>query len=186
MDMWIWVVFALLAVVAIAIVVWASVRARRSKQLREGFGPEYERVVDEAGDKREAERELQARQERHDEFDIHPLAAGAQARYSSEWRTVQERFVDEPDTAVRDADRLVQQVMAERGYPVEEDFERRADDLSVDYPELVENFRKGNRLWSDYEAGNAGTEDLRQAMVHYRALFEELLEEEPAREGTRR
>jgi hypothetical protein len=186
MDTWVWVVLALLALVAIAIVVWAAGRARRSKQLKEGFGPEYERVVDEAGDKREAERELQARRERYEEFDIRPLAAGARTRYSEEWRAVQERFVDEPDTAVRDADRLVQQVMAERGYPVEDDFERRADDLSVDYPELVENFRKGNRLWSDYEAGNGGTEDLRQAMVHYRSLFEELLEEEPAREETRR
>jgi hypothetical protein len=186
METWVWVVLALLVVAAIAIVVWASARARRSKQLREGFGPEYERVVEEAGDKREAERELEARRERHEEFDIRPLAAGARTRYAEEWRRVQEQFVDEPDAAVRDADRLVQQVMADRGYPVEDDFERRADDLSVDYPELVENFRKGNHLWSDYEAGNAGTEDLRQAMVHYRSLFEELLEEEPAREGSRR
>jgi hypothetical protein len=186
MDTWGWVVLALLALVAIAIVVWVSAQARRSKQLQEGFGPEYERVVDEAGDKREAERELQARRERYEEFDIRALAPGARSRYAEQWRAVQERFVDEPDSAVRDADRLVQQVMEERGYPVDDDFERRADDLSVDYPELVENFRKGNRLWTDYEAGNADTEDLRQAMVHYRALFEELLEEEPAREGTRR
>jgi len=185
MDAWVWIVLALLAVVAIAIVAWVATRARRSKQLREGFGPEYERVVDEAGDKREAERELQARRERYEEFDIRPLAPGARTRYAEEWRAVQERFVDEPDSAVRDADRLVQQVMAERGYPVEDDFERRADDLSVDYPELVENFRKGNRLWTDYEAGNADTEDLRQAMVHYRSLFEELLEEEPAHQESR-
>jgi hypothetical protein len=186
MDTWVWIVLALVALVAIGLVAWAAVRARRSKQLREGFGPEYERVVDEAGDKSEAERELQARRERHDEFDIRPLAPGARTRYAEEWRTVQERFVDEPDAAVRDADKLVQQVMSDRGYPVDDDFERRADDLSVDYPELVENFRKGNRLWSDYEAGSAGTEDLRQAMVHYRALFEELLEEEPARQESRR
>ncbi len=186
MDTWVWVVLALLALAAIAIVGWAATRARRSKQLREGFGPEYDRVVDEAGDKGEAERELKARRERYEEFDIRPLAAGARSRYAEEWRAVQERFVDDPDVAVRDADRLVQQVMAERGYPVEDDFERRADDLSVDYPELVDNFRNAHRLWSDYEAGDAGTEDLRQAMVHYRSLFDELLEEEPAREEARR
>jgi len=186
MDTWMWIALALVAVAAIGIVVAATVQVRRSKQLREGFGPEYDRVVEEAGDKREAERELEARRERHDEFDIRPLAAGARSRYSAEWRAVQERFVDEPDEAVREADRLVQQVMADRGYPVEDDFERRADDLSVDYPELVENLRKGQRLWRDYEAGSAGTEDLRQAMVHYRSLFEELLEEQPAHETTRR
>src|SRR5918998_6054061 len=103
MDTWVWIVLALLAVVAIAVVAWAASRARRSKQLREGFGPEYERVVDEAGDKREAERELQARRERYEEFDIRRLAPGARTRYSEEWRGVQERVVGEPAPAVPDA-----------------------------------------------------------------------------------
>lgn len=186
METWMWVVLAVIAAVAIAAVAFAATRARRSKELKETFGPEYERVVDEAGDQREAERELEARRERLEEFDIRPLSPGARARYVEEWRVVQERFVDEPATALRDADRLVEQVMAERGYPTDDDFERRADDLSVDYPELVENLRRGQRLWMDYEAGKAGTEDLRQAMVHYRSLFEDLLAEERVREEARR
>jgi len=98
---------------------------------------------------------------------------------------VQGRFVDEPDAAVRDADRLVQQVMAERGYPVADDFERRAADVSVDYPDVVENFREGHRLVNEHEAGDSGTEPLRQAMVHFRSLFDELLAEEPVHEEAR-
>src|SRR5918992_5850470 len=106
METWVWVVLALLVVAAIAIVVWASARARSSKQLREGFGPEYERVVDEAGDKREAERELQARRERYEEFDIKPLAPGARTRYAEEWRGGQEGVVGEADSPVRGAGRV--------------------------------------------------------------------------------
>lgn len=185
METWMWVVLVVIAAAAVAIVALVAWRARKSKQLQESFGPEYDRVVEEAGDRREAERELEARQERLEEFDIRPLPPGAAARYAEEWRAVQERFVDEPSTALRDSDRLVQEVMAARGYPVDDDFERRADDLSVDYPELVENLRGGQRLWMDYEAGNAGTEDLRQAMVHYRALFDDLLEEQRVSEEAR-
>ena len=185
MDTWLWIVIALVVIVALALLAWSTLRTRRSKQLQEGFGPEYERVIEETGDKKEAERELRERRERREELDIRPLAPDARTRYAAEWRAVQERFVDEPEEAVREADRLVQQVMAERGYPVEDDFERRAADVSVDHPDVVENFREGHRLARDHETGNAGTESLRQAMVHFRSLFEQLLEE-PAHEEAQR
>ncbi len=185
MDAWMWIVLAVI-VIAVLAVGWPALRSRRSKQLQEGFGPEYEHVVEETGDKRDAERELRERRDRREELEIRPLSAKARSRYTAEWRAVQERFVDEPDTAVRDADRLVQQVMAERGYPVDEDFERRAADVSVDYPDVVENFREGHRLVDEHEAGDAGTESLRQAMVHFRSLFDELLDEEPIHEEARR
>jgi hypothetical protein len=185
MEAWMWVVLAVLAV-AVLVLGWAAMRSRRSKQLQEGFGPEYERVIEETGDKRDAERELRERQDRREELDIRPLGPEARERYAHEWQLVQARFVDEPDAAVRDADRLVQEVMADRGYPVAGDFERRAADVSVDYPDVVENFREGHRLVDAHEAGESGTEPLRQAMVHFRSLFDELLAEEPVHEEARR
>lgn len=186
MDAWIWIVLAFVAVAVLAAVTWPAMRSRRSKQLQEGFGPEYEHVVEETGDKRDAERELKERRDRREELEIRPLDAEARERYADEWQTVQGRFVDEPDAAVRDADKLVQRVMAERGYPVADDFERRAADVSVDYPDVVENFREGHRLVDEHEAGDSGTEPLRQAMVHFRSLFDELLAEEPVHEEATR
>jgi hypothetical protein len=184
MDAWMWIVLALvvLVLVVLALFAWPARNRRRTQQLQEGFGPEYEHVVEETGDKRDAERELLERQDRREEFEVRPLTREARERYADEWRKVQGRFVDEPKAAVHDADRLVQQVMAERGYPVADDFERRAADVSVDYPDLVENFREGHRLASENAAGAAGTEPLRQAMVHFRSLFDELLAEEPVHE----
>lgn len=179
MDTWVWIVLAAVVLAALALAVVVS-RKRRSEQLREGFGPEYDRVVEETGDRREAERELAERQKRHDELEIVPLSDDVRTRYAEEWRLVQGRFVDEPEAAVREADALVQRVMADRGYPVAEDFERRAADVSVDHPDVVENFREGHRL-----AGDDDTESLRQAMVHFRALFEELLEGGRDREEVR-
>lgn len=178
MDTWMWIVLAAL-VVAAAVVAVAASRKRRSTQLREGFGPEYDRVVEDAGDRKEAERELQERRERREEFDVRPLSDGARTRYAEEWRLVQARFVDEPDAAVRDADMLVQRVMEERGYPVADDFEARAVDVSVDHPDVVENFREGHRLVG------GDTEELRRAMVHFRSLFDELLEGGRSREEVR-
>ena len=171
MDAWMWIVLALVVLVVLALFAWPARNRRRTQQLQEGFGPEYEHVVEETGDKRDAERELRERQDRREELEVRP---------------VQGRFVDEPEAAVHDADRLVQQVMAERGYPVADDFERRAADVSVDYPDVVENFREGHRLVDEHEAGAAGTEPLRQAMVHFRSLFDELLAEEPVHEEARR
>jgi hypothetical protein len=180
MDTWVWIVLAVIVLAALVVVAAAAMRKRRSEQLREGFGPEYDHVVEETGDRREAERELSERRKRHEELDIVSLSDGVRARYAEEWRQVQARFVDEPEAAVRDADQLVQRVMSDRGYPVADDFERRAADVSVDYPDVVENFREGHRL-----AGESDTEALRQAMVHFRSLFAELLEGDRDREEVR-
>jgi hypothetical protein len=169
MDTWVWIVLAVIVLAALALIAAATMRKRRSEQLREGFGPEYDRVVEDTGDRRAAERELSERRKRHEELDIVSLSDGVRARYAEEWRQVQARFVDEPEAAVREADQLVQRVMSDRGYPVADDFERRAADVSVDYPDVVENFREGHRL-----AGEGDTEALRQAMVHFRSLFAEL------------
>jgi FtsZ-interacting cell division protein ZipA len=177
MDTWVWIVLAVLALAALVLVAAVAMRKRRSEQLREGFGPEYDHVVEETGDRRTAERELSERRKRHDELEIVSLSDGVRARYAEEWKQVQVHFVDEPEAAVRDADQLVQRVMSDRGYPVADDFERRAADVSVDYPDVVENFREGHRL-----AGESDTESLRQAMVHFRSLFAELLEGDRDRE----
>jgi hypothetical protein len=174
MDAWIWVVLAIVVLAAIAAAVLVA-RQRRSRELREGFGPEYDRVVGETGDRGEAERELRERKERIEELEVRPLPDEARERYAEEWRLVQARFVDEPEEAVVEADALVQRVMADRGYPVADDFERRAADISVDYPDVVENFREGHRLVEAHGRGDGGTESLRRAMVHFRSLFDELL-----------
>ena len=180
MDTWVWIVLAVIVLVVLGLVAAAAMRKRRSEQLREGFGPEYDRVVEDTGDRRAAERELSERRKRHDELEIVSLSDGVRARYAEEWKQVQTRFVDEPKAAVREADQLVQRVMSDRGYPVADDFERRAADVSVDYPDVVENFREGHRL-----AGESDTEALRQAMVHFRSLFAELLEGDRDREEVR-
>lgn len=175
MEPWMWILIAVLVIGGLAVVALAASRGRRSNKLREGFGPEYERVVDETGDRREAERELKDREQRHAAFEIRPLSQPTQERYAEQWRQVQERFVDDPAEAVGSADQLVASVMRERGYPMD-DFEQRAADVSVDHPDVVENYRQGHRLVEDHRAGRGSTEDLRQAMVHYRALFEQLLD----------
>jgi hypothetical protein len=180
MDTWVWILLAVVVLAALVLAVVAASRKRRSEQLREGFGPEYDHVVEETGDRREAERELAERQKRHDELQIVPLSDAVRTRYSEEWRQVQARFVDEPEGAVREADALVQRVMSDRGDPVADDFERRAADVSVDHPDVVENFREGHRL-----AGERDTESLRQAMVHFRSLFAQLLEGGRDREEVR-
>jgi hypothetical protein len=175
MATWIWIVIAVAAVVVLALVLWSALRARRTRTLREGFGPEYDRTVAEAPSKREAESDLTERQKRREQLDIRPLDAPTRDRYANEWKKAQERFVDDPADAVEEADRLIQDVMRERGYPVQ-DFEQRAADVSVDYPQVVEHYREGHRLAEASAAGGDSTEDLRRAMQHYRSLFEELVE----------
>jgi hypothetical protein len=176
MPGWAWAIIVVAAVVLVAIVVWRALATRRTRTLQGRFGSEYDRTLEGAESKRDAEGELKARAERRDELDIRPLAPGARERYVAEWRRVQARFVDEPDGAVREADALIQSVMAERGYPMD-DFDQRAADVSVDHPDVVENYREGHRLARASALGDGTTEDLRQAMQHYRALFDELVEE---------
>ena len=175
MPSWVWVVIALAAVVVLAIVVWQALARRRTGQLQEQFGPEYDRTVGTAESKREAEAELQAREQRRRELEIRPLPSAARYRYLEAWQGVQSQFVDDPSAAVARADELIQSVMSERGYPVE-DFEQRAADVSVDHPQVVENYREGHRLAQSSANGSGSTEDLRQAMRRYRALFDDLVE----------
>ena len=177
MPAWSWIVIAaaVVIVVAMAVIVARSVnRRKRSERLKNHFGPEYERAVGEAGDQRAGEKELVARERKRQKLDIVALAPEAHAKYAEHWRTVQTAFVDNPSKAVGDADRLVTQVMRERGYPVD-DFDQRAADISVDHPNVVEHYRAAHILHLAQEQGDIGTEAQREAFVHYRALFEKLL-----------
>jgi hypothetical protein len=179
MPSWGWVLIAIGVVVVLALVAWSAFGARRRRGLQERFGPEYDRTVADAPSRREAESELSERQKRRDELEVQPLSAESRDRYASRWHNTQAKFVDEPEEAVDEADGLIQEVMRERGYPVD-DFEQRAADLSVDHPEVISNYRAARGISIANERGKASTEDLRTAMVHYRALFVELLETEPA------
>src|SRR3954454_8999314 len=173
-------VWVLVAIVAIALIAGAValMRQRRSQQLREGFGPEYERTIAETGDRRAAESELAERRARREKLEVRELDPDSRDRYAERWRAAQRAFVDEPAGAVAGADRLVAEVMHERGYPVEQDFERRAADISVDHPVVVENYRAAHAISTRAVRGDAATEDLRQARVHFRELFTELLGED--------
>lgn len=173
---WLWAVIIVGAIVVVALVVWQSLKTRRTKTLQGRFGSEYDRTLESAESKRDAEADLAARAERRDSFDIKPLPAGARERYATEWERVQARFVDDPQGAVSEADGLIQSVMSDRGYPVD-DFDQRAADLSVDHPDVVENYREGHRFARAAALGDGTTEELRRAMQHYRALFDELLGE---------
>jgi len=170
----IWVLVAVLVVLVVVLAV-LLMRSRRSQRLQDDFGPEYERTVEERGDRREAEAELAHRRERREQLDIRPLEPDARERYAERWQAAQRRFVDQPAPAVGEADALVSAVMSERGYPVSDEFEQRAADISVDHPVVVEHYRAAHAISLRATDGEAGTEDLRQAMVHFRALFDELL-----------
>jgi FtsZ-interacting cell division protein ZipA len=174
METWVWIAIAV-AVIIVLVALWSATRARRTRSLRDRFGREYDRTVEHAGDRREAEQELREREKRHEELDLRPLDPEVRDRYVEEWEATQGRFVDDPTGAVKDADTLVQRVMRERGYPVD-DFEQRAADISVDHPDLVEKYRTAHGIAQSSERGEASTEDLRHSVRHYRALFVELLE----------
>lgn len=165
----------IIVAILIAIAVAVTVRRRKSEQLRRRFGPEYDRAVAEQhGDSRLAEAALADREKRVEQFPLHSLTPVDREGYALEWATVQRRFVDDPSAAIGTADRLVTRVMTDRGYPMT-DFEQRAQDISVSYPAVVQNYRAAHAIVERHADGNATTEELRQAMIHYRALFDELL-----------
>jgi len=168
-------IWVLIAVMLIGAIIWITLSRRRSQRLRQRFGPEYDRTIRTEGNVRKAEASLEARAKRVAKLHIRPLNSTDAQRFDAAWRAVQARFVDDPREAVTEADRLVGEVMAARGYPVG-DFEQRVADVSVDHPDVVMNYRAAREIALQHAEGKATTEDLRQAMVHYRALFRDLLE----------
>jgi len=179
-----WIVVAGVSIIALLVLAgWVlSKRKKQSLRLQQRFGPEYGRTVDELGGRAKAESELKAREKRVEHLNITALAPSEAARFSQAWSELQNRFVDNPKGVVMQADQLVRELMLKRGYPMG-DFERRAADISVDYPTVVDNYRAAQAIAVRDHRGEANTEDLRQAVVHYRALFDELLEVREAKQG---
>ena len=173
MQPWVWVLLIVVLVVVVLLAV-AAMRRKRTEDLRGRFGPEYDRAVETSDDRRNAEHDLLDRARRRDRLDIRPLPEAARTRYADQWRGIQERFIDDPAGSVGAAHALLDQVMAERGYPTK-DFEEQADLVSVDHPRVVENYRAAYGVYNLQQDGRASTEDLRDALVRYRSLFEELL-----------
>ena len=176
-----WIIlFGILAVVLLAVAGgFISQRQQQSKRLRQRFGAEYDRAVAELG-RTKAEAELRAREKRVEKLNVIPLAPADAARFTQAWNALQGRFIDNPKGVVVEADHLVRELMLKRGYPMG-DFERRAADISVDHPAVVENYRAAQAIAARDERGEADTEELRKAVVHYRTLFDELLGERPAK-----
>ena len=175
MDNTLLVVLLAIAVIAIAAGIWFYYQRNSSKRLKERFGPEYDRTVDRLNNRDEAEKELRARETRVTRYKIVALSKEDSRRYHDKWIAVQSQFVDEPKVAVSEANFLIQEVMRKRGYPVS-DFEQSAADLSVEHPVVVENYRAANSIAERNKRGAADTEELRRALVSYRALFEDLLD----------
>ena len=180
------VILALVAVALVVAVGWWATKLRRRHELQNQFGNEYEVVLEEHGTRREAERELAARQDRHEQLNIRPLDPQLRQYYTEQWRATQARFVDEPGAAFEEADRLVADVMVERGYPVG-DVDRRLADLSVEHSDVLTHYREAHDIaQAPAEGRPTTTEDLRRGMVHYRALFSALLEDRADAPTTRR
>ncbi|MFD4431188.1 hypothetical protein [Nocardia sp. NPDC058497] len=167
------IIIPIVVVVAI-LIAGAALLLDRRRHLRERFGPEYERTVEDADSRMAGERELRSREKRHDSLDIRPLESSARDRYSQDWTSVQGEFVDRPEDAVHDADRLVTSLMRERGYPTE-GYQQQLEDLSVEHGRTLEHYRAAHQIEALSTQHKATTEQLRGAMVHYRALFDELL-----------
>lgn len=168
----------LVIIVVVALVAVLLLRKRKTEQLRSKFGPEYERTLQETGKPAAAEAALREREQRVSRFDIRPLSEPDRDRFREAWTRIQADFVDDPQGAVTRADALLGDVMSARGYPVS-DFEQRSADLSVDHPVVVQNYRSGHDIAVRHARGEAGTEDLRNAMIHFRSLFEELVDDRP-------
>jgi hypothetical protein len=169
------IVLIIIAVVVIGILAWYLWRERRSKDLRSRFGPEYDFAMREFGNRPKAEEALDARRRRMEKIHIHPLSPEEHDRFAEQWHSLQAHFVDDPSGSINEADRLVCDLMRARGYPMSE-FEHRAEDLSVDHPHVVRNYRAAHAIAERQGKGESSTEDLRQALVYYRDLFDELLE----------
>lgn len=188
MDTWIWIVVAVVVVLIVAAALvgaYMQQQSRRTVQLKKGFGPEYDRAVDKYGDRKEAEGALRDRRERVAKLQLRPLTTSERARFQDSWTQTQAHFVDEPAEAISDAKGLVDEAMQARGYPVG-DFDQKADDISVDHPYVVENYRSARKVALANERGEASTEELRQGLVHYRALFTKLLDAGSAEADTAR
>jgi hypothetical protein len=177
METWEWIVIAAVVVAAIVLVaaLWGAGQRRRAR-LRDRFGPEYDRAVSSSG-RRDAERRLAAVESEHEELEIRPLSEAARERYLEEWRSVEGRFVGDPEDAARAAERIVLRALEERGYPTGRDAEQRAAHLAVDHPEVVERYRHGRAMLGEVN-GAEGTENLRKAILDFRAVFEEVVERE--------
>lgn len=172
MPTWLIVVIVVVAVAVLGAVIWLVTQEMQRKRLQQRFGPEYDRAVEESDNPRAAQRELAERERRHKELDIRPLSASARERYAREWAQAQEKFVDQPPVAVAEADQLLVALMAERGYPTE-GYEQQVADLSVRHAKTLENYRAAHD--TQQKRDGASTEDLRDAMVRYRTVFEDLL-----------
>lgn len=190
MPTWALIVIVLVVVAVAALVTTATMRQRRTTSLRNRFGPEYDRTLETREDQRAAESELRDRQRRRAKLDIKPLTEASRIRYAGKWRTVQEHFVDQPGEAVSMADTLLNQLMAERGYPMG-DFAAQSDLISVDHPAVVENYRVAHDIRDRMDTGQVNTEELREAMLRYRSLFDDMLradqstaDQSPADQGT--
>jgi hypothetical protein len=173
MATWIWVVIAIVVVAVIALVAVGASK-RRTAMLRDRFGPEYDRAVESRDGRRAAEADLRAREKQRAQFDVKPLPEAARLRFADEWRDVQEHFVDQPAQAATAADTLVTRVMEARGYPMQ-DFDAQAELVSVDHPDTVENYRIAHAVRQRSQTQQVSTEDLREALLRYRSLFDELL-----------
>jgi len=180
MDAWVWV--AIIAAAVIIVLVIAALVAQRQRRvrtthLRDTFGPEYDRVAagDDGRPSRAGEEELRRRELRRSHLEIRPLNADQQQRYLAAWQEIQRTFVDVPDKSVANAETLVNQVMRDRGYPVADEFENQAELISVDHPDLVNNYREAHRVYERSLDSDADTEELRSSFVYYRSLFNELL-----------
>ena len=178
-------IIAAVVVVVVGAIIGVYFQRRRTERLRSRFGPEYERSVTESGDRRRAEAQLEKRAERVEKYHLRSLTADDRSRFAEQWDRVQAHFVDAPAGAVAEADQLLGDIMATSGYPMG-DFEQRAADISVDHPVVVQNYRAAHEIAIRQAKGQATTEDLRRAMIHYRALFEDLVYERKESAGERR
>jgi hypothetical protein len=166
---------AIIVAIALALLAVWYMQSRRREHLRERFGPEYDRAIRETGSVNKAETVLSNRERRVEKLNIRPLSAEESARYTTTWRAIQTRFVDDPDGALTDADTLITEVMTTRGYPMS-NWQQRVADISVDHPKVVDMYRHGHGIRVQRDRGETSTEDLRRAMISYRELFAELVE----------